>query len=176
MSDATPIRIKHLFISPGHNFFGHHGQPAGEHPIIECDEIRCVAGRGIEGDRFFDFKKDYKGQVTFFANEVYEQLCAEFGVWDKPPSVFRRNIITEGVDLSALIGREFEVQGLRFFGTGESAPCEWMNLAFAPGAEERLKGFGGLRAKILNDGVLRALPAVAASRYSSGSTTARTCS
>ena len=155
MSDAAPFRIKHLFISPGHNFFGHHAQPPGEHSMVECAEVKCVAGRGLEGDRFFDFKENYKGQVTFFANEVYEQLCAEFGVWDRPPSVFRRNIITAGVDLPGLIGKEFEVQGVRFFGTQESAPCEWMNLAFAPGAEERLKGSGGLRAKILTDGTLR---------------------
>ena len=158
MPNAEMIHIKHLFISPGHNFFGHHGQPAGEHRMLECAEIRCIAGRGIEGDRFFDFIMDYKGQVTFFANEVYEQLCAEFGIWDKPPSVFRRNIITVGADLSGLIGREFEIQGVRFFGTGESAPCEWMNLAFAAGAEEWLKGRGGLRTKILTDGVLRAAP------------------
>jgi MOSC domain-containing protein YiiM len=159
VSEPTPIHVKHLFISPGHNFFGHHGQPAGEHPMLECAEIRCVAGRGIEGDRFFDFKTDYKGQITFFADEVYAQLCAEFGVWDRPPSVFRRNVITAGVELPALIGREFEIQGVRFLGTTESAPCEWMNFAFAPGAEVWLKGRGGLRAKILTDGVLRAATA-----------------
>lgn len=123
--------------------------------MVECKEVKCVAGRGLEGDRFFDFKENYKGQVTFFANEVYEQLCAEFGVWDRPPSVFRRNIITAGADLPGLIGEEFDVQGVRFLGTGESAPCEWMNVAFGPGAEERLKGSGGLRAKILTDGILR---------------------
>jgi MOSC domain-containing protein YiiM len=155
MSDVLPIRIKHLFISPGHNFFGHHGRPPGEHPMVECPEVKCVAGRGLEGDRFFDYKTDYRGQVTFFANEVYEQLCAEFDVWDRPPSVFRRNILTTGVDLPALIGQEFEVQGVRFLGTAESAPCDWMNLAFAPGAEARLRGRGGLRAKILTDGTLR---------------------
>ena len=123
--------------------------------MVECAEVKCVAGRGLEGDRFFDFKENYKGQVTFFANEVYEQLCAEFAVWDRPASVFRRNIITAGADLPGLIGKEFEVQGVRFFGTAESAPCEWMNLAFAAGAEEWLKGRGGLRAKILTDGMLR---------------------
>lgn len=155
MSALPAIHIEHLFISPGHNFFGHHGQSPGEHPMIECAEIRCVAGRGIEGDRFFDFKDDYKGQVTFFEGEVYDQLCAEFAVWDRPPSVFRRNVITRGVVLPRLIGTEFELQGVRFLGTGESAPCEWMNVAFASGAEERLKGCGGLRAKILTDGVLR---------------------
>lgn len=153
---TPPFHIKHLFISPGHNFFGHYGRPPGGHSVVECAEIRCVAGRGIVGDRFFDFKPDYKGQITFFAHEVYEQLCAEFGVRDRPPSVFRRNVITAGVDLASLIGREFEVQGVRFRGNQESAPCEWMNVAFAPGAEERLRGHGGLRATILTDGVLRA--------------------
>jgi MOSC domain-containing protein YiiM len=64
-------------------------------------------------------------------------------------------VITLGTDLNALIGVEFEIQGVRFAGTGESAPCEWMNLAFAPGAEEFLKGKGGLRAKILSTGILR---------------------
>jgi MOSC domain-containing protein YiiM len=159
MNPQPAMRIEHLYISSGHSFFGHYGKPPGEHPMIECAEVRCVAGRGIEGDRFFDFKTGYKGQITFFEGEVYDQLCAEFDAWDRPPSVFRRNVITRGAALPALIGIEFEVQGVRFLGTGESAPCEWMNVAFAPGAEERLKGFGGLRAKILSDGVLRVMAA-----------------
>jgi len=153
---ATELfRIKHLYYSPGHNFFGHHGQPAGEHPTIEAAEVRVVAGRGIEGDRFFDFKPDYKGQVTFFAEEVYEELCAKLDIWDKSTSVFRRNVITRGIDLNELIDREFEVQGVRFLGTGEAAPCYWMNQAFGEGAEEALKGLGGLRARILSDGTLQ---------------------
>ncbi len=152
---APTIRIEHLFISPGHNFFGHHGQPAGTHAAVEVEEIRCLAGRGIEGDRFFDFKADYKGQITFFAKEIYEELCARFDVKDKPPSVFRRNIITSGVDLNSLIGQEFEIQGVRFRGMAECSPCAWQDQAFAPGTEEALQGRGGLRAKILTDGVLR---------------------
>jgi MOSC domain-containing protein YiiM len=154
MHEPISINIRHLYVSPGHNFFGHHEQPAGTHPIVEVRTARCVAGRGIEGDRFFDFKPDYKGQITFFAQEVYESLCASFGVKDKPSSVFRRNVITSGIDLNTLIGREFEIQGVRFLGTGECSPCHWQNEAFAPGAEDALQGRGGLRAKILSDGVL----------------------
>ena len=52
------MRVARLFISPGHNFFGHHDQPAGSHPIVEVDQIECVAGRGLKGDRFFDYKPD----------------------------------------------------------------------------------------------------------------------
>ena len=152
----SSIRIKHLFISPGHNYFGHHGQPAGEYPMIGQPEITCLAGRGISGDRFLDFKANYKGQITFFAREVYDELCAEFGVRDREPSVFRRNVITAGVTLPDLYGREFAVQGVRFLGIAECTPCHWMDTAFHPGAEARLQGHGGLRARILTDGVLRA--------------------
>jgi MOSC domain-containing protein YiiM len=156
MSADTAIHIKHLFISPGHNYFGHHEKPPGENPIIAVPSIHCLAGRGIEGDRFLDYKEDYKGQITFFENEVYEELCAKFGVRDRPPAVLRRNVITVGADLNSLIGREFEIQGVRFLGMAECKPCYWMDRALAPGAEEAMQGRGGLRAKILTDGILRA--------------------
>lgn len=121
----------------------------------EVEAVECVAGKGLRGDRFFDYKADYKGQITFFEHEVYERLCEQFGEFGLNPGVFRRNVITRGIDLNSLIGQEFEVQGVRFLGTQESAPCHWMNQAFAGGAEAALKGHGGLRAKILTDGVLR---------------------
>ncbi len=149
------MRLLHLYISTGHNFFGHHGVPPGQEPMIEVQEVECVAGSGIRGDRFFDFKENFKGQITFFANETYERLCEQFGENGRDASVFRRNIITQGVDLNTLIGQEFEVQGVRFLGTQEAAPCNWMNEAFAEGAEVALRGFGGLRARILTDGMLR---------------------
>jgi MOSC domain-containing protein YiiM len=161
MAAELPIQIVHLYVSPGHNYFGHHGRAPGQHRMEEREEIACVAGHGIEGDRFYDFREDYKGQVTFFASEIYDKLCADFGVHDKPPSVFRRNIITAGVDLNELIGREFEIQGVRFLGVAECTPCEWMDEAFHPGAREALHGHGGLRAKILTSGSLRSSAAVA---------------
>ncbi|MCX6968272.1 MAG: molybdenum cofactor biosysynthesis protein [Verrucomicrobia bacterium] len=155
MSPAQPIQIVHLYISPAHNFFGHHGLAAGEAATVEVPEVRCIAGRGIEGDRFFDHKEDYKGQITFFAWEVYESLVRQYGVSEKSPAVFRRNAITRGVDLNALIGATFEIQGVRFQGTEECRPCQWMNQAFHPEAEVALKGRGGLRARILTDGILK---------------------
>jgi MOSC domain-containing protein YiiM len=150
------MKIDQLYISPGHNFFGHHEQPPGEHPLIEQLELQCVAGHGIRGDRFFDYKDQYKGQITFFSSEVFADVCARLRVEDKHPGVARRNVITVGVDLNTLIGEEFEIQGVRFEGASECSPCYWMDLAIAPGAEVLLKGRGGLRARILTDGVLRA--------------------
>jgi len=148
------MNIAGLYVSAGHNYFGRHGQPAGEHLVIAVTAVECLAGRGLAGDRFLDYKADYAGQVTFFAAEVYEEICRDLGVAGRSPAVFRRNVLTRGADLNALIGEEFELQGVRFLGTRECSPCHWMDEAFAPGAEAWLKGRGGLRARILTSGRL----------------------
>lgn len=152
------MTIRQIYISDDHNFYGRHNKPPRKNPMIEVSEAECVAGKGIVGDRFFDYKPDYKGQITFFSQEVYEDLCKTFKLVDVPPSVFRRNVIVDGVDLNELIGSEFELQGIRFLGTVEASPCYWMNGVVAEGAEEAMKGRGGLRAKILTSGTLRAKP------------------
>lgn len=149
-----PIAIRHIFVSPGHNFFGRHDQPEGIHPTHDLTVAKCRAGWGIEGDRFYGYRPDYKGQVTFFAWEIYEAAKQQFAVHELAPSAFRRNILTEGVDLPALIGRRFTLGGVAFEGMGESKPCHWMDAAVAPGAEVWLRGNGGLRAKVLSDGAL----------------------
>lgn len=154
-SHSASVSVVQLYISRGHNFFGHHGRPAGTNPTVACGEIECVAGRGVVGDRFFDCEPGHAGQITFFAQEIYHALCRELKVHDRQPSVFRRNVITSGVDLNGWIGQEFELQGVRFRGMEECRPCYWMDRAFAPGAENFLRGRGGLRAIILTNGKLR---------------------
>jgi MOSC domain-containing protein YiiM len=149
------MRIEHLFTSAGHNFFGRHGQPAGEHTMDPVDRLECVAGHGIRGDRFFDYKENYKGQITFFAMEVLEALRQELNLPAAQPQATRRNAFVRGADLNALIGQEFTVQGLRLAAIEECKPCHWMDSALGPGAEDWLKGRAGLRCRILSDGILR---------------------
>ncbi len=144
--------IEQLYTSPGHNYYGHHGQPPDDFPLVAATSIDCVAGHGIRGDRFFDYRDDYKGQITFFAAEVFAELARSFGIADKSPGVLRRNVIVSGVDLIELIGADFELQGVQFRGTAHCKPCYWMETAFAPGTEKFLAGRGGLRARILSDG------------------------
>lgn len=156
------MEILHLYTSPAHNFFGHHGREADAHPTHEVERIECVAGFGIRGDRFFGYRDAYKGQITFFADEVFAALSEALNVRDKSPAMVRRNVITRGVDLNALIGTEFELQGVRFRGTEECRPCYWMDQVFAPGTENFLKGRGGLRAQILTDGEISAPALIAA--------------
>lgn len=153
----SSLFVRHLVLSPGHNYFGHHGGPAGGHPAVEVPEFECLAGRGIRGDRFLDYKADYKGQITFFSWNILLQLWEELGVPDnqRNPLATRRNVIVEGLDVGSLIGADFEIQGVRFHGVEECRPCYWMNSAIHPSAESWMQGRGGLRAKILTDGFLR---------------------
>jgi MOSC domain-containing protein YiiM len=151
----SSVRIEHLYVSIGHMYFGRHGMDPLDFPAVGVPEVECVAGRGIRGDRFFDGKRDQKGQVTFFSMEVFESMCRELNVLDRPPSVLRRNIFLRGVELESLIGGPFQIQDVMFEGVEECRPCYWMNRAFGPGAEAYLKGKGGLRARVLADGILR---------------------
>jgi hypothetical protein len=152
------ITVSRLFISAGHSFFGHHGQGPGNHPMLEVDSLDCVAGQGVRGDRFFGFKEDYKGQITFFSSEVFAALRRELNLPEACPSATRRNVFVQGIDLNTLVGTEFTIQGIRLYGVEQCAPCYWMNLALGPGAEQWLKGRGGLRARILTSGTLCPTP------------------
>jgi MOSC domain-containing protein len=156
---VNSIIVRNLFVSSEHNYFGHHGQEPGQSPILEMQEVECVAGKGIRHDRFFEYQEDYKGQITFFSLEVFDEVCRELGVRDASPGIVRRNVIVEGVDLNQLVGKRFAVQGVAFDGICECKPCYWMDHAIAPGAERLLQGRGGLRARILTDGILRGVTA-----------------
>lgn len=146
--------VRQIFISPGHNYFGHHGRSADDYPLLEVSSIECIAGRGIRGDRFYDYDQNYKGQITFFSAEVFGDLVTHFGLTNKSAGVLRRNVIVTGMDLKSLIDREFVLQGVRFRGTGHCKPCYWLDQAFAPGTENFLRENGGLRAQILTDGTI----------------------
>ena len=148
------IHLRAFYISPGHNFFGRRHLPAGEHVASEPATICCRAGWGIEGDRFYGYRPDYKGQITFFSADVFSELCTAFDAPALSAGVLRRNVLIAGADLGSLIGKTFSIGGVSFEGTGEARPCHWMNHAVAPGAEDWLKGRGGLRARILRDGTL----------------------
>jgi molybdopterin-guanine dinucleotide biosynthesis protein A len=149
------LSIRRIFVSRGHSYFGRHGGDSLPQPVEETDLVECVAGRGLRGDRFFDYKNNYKGQVTLLSAEVFSELSAALNLPHATPAALRRNLVVSGGDLNALIGKTFTLQGVVLEGTEECRPCYWMDEALAPGAETWLRGRGGLRCRILTDGWLR---------------------
>lgn len=170
-SEGVEIEIVDLYTSAGHDFKGRHGLPRENHAVEPHDSVECVAGKGLVGDRYFGLEDDYKGQITFFSAEVVDAARDEFGVPDFCASAFRRNVIVRGVDLPGLIGREFTLAGVRFEGSEECRPCYWMDQALAPGAEDFLRGRGGLRARILSSGTIERGPATLTRSHGTTDTT-----
>lgn len=161
-ADGIPelrAELLEIWISPGNDFRGHHGMARGEHGVESVPEVGCVAGMGLRGDRYFGYKPDFKGQVTFFDADAVEAVRRHFKRPDLSAGVFRRNLIVRGIDFPAWVGKRFRFQGIAFEGSEECKPCYWMDEAVGPGAEEFLKTRfrGGLRARILTDGILRAV-------------------
>ena len=155
MTYTYPIIIHHLYISPGHNYFGHKENIPGGHPTHDVDAVEVKAGAGLVGDRFFGRGPQFDGHVTFFAWEVYQLLRTEYGLPITTPAAFRRNVVVEGIPLNGLIGQVFTIADLQFRGMKHCAPCRWMDLGVAHGALKALHGRGGLRAQVLSDGWLR---------------------
>ncbi len=151
------IKVKALFTSPKHNYFGHKNNIPSGHETVSHTEIRCVTDKGIEGDRFFDIRPGYDGQVTFFNEEVYQLIQKEQQLLDKESvarELFRRNIVLEGVSVVELIGKRFEIGGVVFEGVKHCAPCRWMDIMMGKGVMKLMKGRGGLRARVVKGGTL----------------------
>ncbi len=151
----TSLAVHRIFVSDGHSYVGRHGLGSADRKIHPVGAVEAVAGRGLRGDRYFDHKDNYKGQVTLFSLEVFTALCDALDLPQASPAALRRNLLVSGLDLNDLVGKSFELQGVRLEGTEECKPCYWMDEAIGPGAEAWLRGRGGLRCRILSSGWLR---------------------
>ncbi len=153
------ITIEHIFISSGHDFKGRFKLGRLNNGVSDVESVECVAGRGLVGDRYFDFKEDYKGQVSLIAAEAIEEMEQGLGIEVKDRSAFRRNLIVRGLDLNALVGQDFKLGGVVLAGVEQCKPCFWMNEAIGEGAYDALANRGGLRCRIVSNGVLSRGPA-----------------
>jgi len=152
--ESNEVTILGIWISPGHDFKGRHGKGRLAHGAHPQSSIECVAGKGVVGDRFFGHKEDFKGQITLFDEAVASALERELNASGFERSAFRRNVLTRGLDLNAMIGRRFRLGEVVLEGSEECSPCYWMDEAITPGAFEWLKGRGGLRCRIREGGRL----------------------
>jgi MOSC domain-containing protein YiiM len=163
MPHSYSITLEHIFISPGHNYFGRPKDGPGSHTTTDVDEVMACAGLGLMGDRFFGVPAHFDAQVSFIAGEVLDALREALGLAQMDYALPRRNIVTRGVNLNQLIGREFAIASggdvVHLEGVKPCSPCAWMDAGFGPGALAFLRGRGGLRARILTDGALHRGPA-----------------
>jgi MOSC domain-containing protein YiiM len=145
------IQIEHIIISTSHNYVGHHGGPSGNTPPEYKDKVMLIAGKGIAGDRYALREAGHLKQLSFFDMQTIDDLSERYG-YAVPPHRVRRNVFVRELDLPSLVGKRFSINNIRLEGIDPCKPCYWMDEAIGPVAEDFLKGRGGLRARILDDG------------------------
>ena len=128
-------------------------------PMRAVTQVHALAGRGLDGDRYAakagtftpdnDIARGY--DLTLIEGEVLDHLTLpDGGKIDYAEA--RRNVITSGIDLNALVGRRFRVGDAECLGQRLCEPCSHLERLTAKGVLRELIHRGGLRADVLTDG------------------------
>ena len=130
-------------------------------PMQPVQSVHAVAGKGLEGDRYFKgegFYSWFRGplrEISLIEAEVLERLEHDHHLVIEPGET-RRNVVTQGVPLGHLIGRTFRVGSVLLRGIEISEPCQ--HLVEMTGKQPLLSSLvhrGGLHAQIISDGVIQ---------------------
>ena len=124
--------------------------PDAESPLSRVETVNAVAGRWLEGDRYYDGRRTFSGpghgyELTLVEAEVLDSL-------DLPWEQARRNVVTRGIALNALVGHRFKIGAVDCIGRRLAEPCAHLEKLARPGLLRPLVHRGGLRADILEDG------------------------
>ena len=134
---------------------------SGGKEMQEISSANLVAGRGIDGDRYYNdtgtFSEKLKGkphaELTLIQKEAIDAFNDEFDL-NLAYADFRRNIVTTGVSLNELVGEEFKIAGVTVKGIKLCEPCNYLAEKLNPLILPHMLGRSGLRAQILTDGII----------------------
>ncbi|MGR6962878.1 MOSC domain-containing protein [Geodermatophilus sp. URMC 61] len=135
--------------------------PAAEAPMRLLEVAHARAGRGLDGDRYAAGAGTFSPRagrrpgydLTLIAAEVLDELAAAGQVLDFAGT--RRNVLTRGLDVDALVGRRFRIGEVLCDGRRPCEPCVHLDRLSGPGILRPLIHRGGLRADVLTDGEIR---------------------
>lgn len=144
-------------------------------PMQALVTATALPGRGLLGDRYaakagtFTPRSNHlRGyDLTLIESEVLERVTLADGS-HLTAAESRRNVVTRGIDLNALVGREFTIAAVRAIGQRLCEPCVHLQRLTNPGVVAGFVHQGGLRADILTDGEIRLGDTIAAAGQSSG--------
>jgi MOSC domain-containing protein YiiM len=127
-----------------------------EAAMTRVEQADAHAGRGLEGDRYFERRGTFTNvhgrghDLTLIEAEALDELELPAGPLAAQDA--RRNVVTRGVDLNALVGRHFRIGDVECFGQRLCEPCAHLERLTTPGSLRALIHKGGLRADVLSDG------------------------
>ena len=120
----------------------------------DVNTVEVIASKGIVNDRYFNENNDQALQITLIESEnidYYNQI-SETNI---PYISFRRNVITKGIQLNDLVGKEFLIGNVKIKGHRLCAPCRYLQeMLKQKNLVKKLLNRGGLRCEILTDGII----------------------
>ena len=137
-----------------------HIAPGARQPTASVNEVHAVPGKGLEGDRYFTLtgtfcdKPGPSYEVTLIEIEAVDALKRDCQMEISAGDI-RRNIVTRGVALNHLVGREFKVGSVSLRGIRLCEPCAHLEKLTREGVISGLTHRGGLRAQVLTEGAIR---------------------
>lgn len=147
---GAPCRVNQILIAD-----------SPQNPVRPVGEARAVAGRGLEGDRYFFGKGTFtpatpkpEYEITLIEKENIDGFEARCGFTFTAVDA-RRNIVTEGIRLNHLVGKRFFVGEALLCGICLCEPCNHLPKAKSPERLEALAHQCGLRAQIVSGGQIR---------------------
>ena len=136
-----------------------HIATAAKAPMLEVREVKAVPKVGLEGDRYAQkqgtfFKPEPDFELTLIEAEAVEAAQKEFGL-NLTPAESRRNVVTRGVPLNDLVGKDFQIGAVKAHGIRLCEPCSHLQALTGQPVVQALVHRGGLRAQILTEGPIR---------------------
>jgi MOSC domain-containing protein YiiM len=114
------------------------------------ESVRALAGRGLEGNRYFD-DPDPGRNLTLIAAEALEAFERETGI-SLTAAESRRNVLTRGIDVNALVGKRFRIGDVECVGVELCEPCSHLQSLTKQGVLAGMVHRAGLNADIVTGG------------------------
>ena len=123
------------------------------------DQAEAVVDGGLSGDRYQAHVGYYSGvdecEVTFIEGEALDDILRQTGI-QVAQGEHRRNIVTRGVRLHDLMGKQFIVGGATLIYDRPRPPCHYIETITEPGMTRALAGGrGGICVRVVKAGVIR---------------------
>ncbi len=133
--------------------------PTATAPTVSVNEALAIPGVGLEGDRYALGKGTFSKpepdfELTLIEAEAIEALKRDYNV-ELAPGEARRNLVTRGIALNHLVGRDFQIGEVRAHGIRLCEPCDHLQRLTGRQLIKGLRHRGGLRAQILSPGSIR---------------------
>ncbi len=133
------------------------GSAGGE--VVSQSSVKLEIGRGIVGDMYYlskgtyskKLEKSHDFEITLIEREEIDAFNQATGL-DYGVGAFRRNLVTRGIRLNDLAGKEFSIGDVKFKGIRLCEPCAYLSGLLGPEIMDLMVHKAGLRAQILVDG------------------------